>query len=126
VFACNYNVEQRHFPTREAARRVGEEGWIPAFLPQSAYDIYVWQSGDSGSERGAARFKPADVVVLRGNLASWKRAPTAPPAVDLEWWPAECQTPGAAFETYVAAPPLSKALAIKADSGLVCWWTTHA
>src|SRR5713226_6286735 len=115
VVACNYNVEQRHFATRNAARSAGEEGWLPAFLPPSAYDIHVWQNGDSGSERGAARFEAADIVVLRGNLGSWKAAPTAPPAVDFEWWPSECRTPGAAFETYVVAPPLSKAVAIKPD-----------
>jgi hypothetical protein len=129
--ACDYNVEQRHFATREAARTAGEEGWLPEFLPPSAFDIHVWQNGDSGSERGAARFDTADVAILRKHLTGWKPARTAPPAVDFAWWPTECRASnmgaeGAALEIYVAAPPLSKALAIKPGHGLVCWWTTHS
>ena len=130
LMGCDYNVERRHFVTRDAARSAGEEGWLPEFLPPSASDINVWQNGDSGAERGAARFDPAEVANVREQLAAWKRVPSAPPPVDFAWWPTECRASntggeGAGLETYIGAPPLSKAVAIK-PTGIVCWWTTHA
>lgn len=127
---CNYNVEQRHFPTRGAARTAHEEGWLPDFLPPSAYDIHVWENGDSGSERGAARFDPSELDDLENRLRTWQRRAAAPPAVDFDWWPVDCRQSslfaGASLDTYVAAAPISRAIGIRPDAGVICWWSTHA
>ena len=127
---CNYNVEQRHFPTRQAARTAHEEGWLPDFLPPSAYDIHVWENGDSGSERGAARFDPRDLQAVERSLRAWQRGAAIPPAVDFDWWPVDCRqssaSGGVSLDTYVADPPTSRAIAVRPDTGVICWWSTHA
>ena len=71
--ACDEVVHERHADFR-AAQDAGaiERGWIPAFVPSSAYDISDQHDLDSGAQTLSFRLPPADVPAM---LVGLKPAP---------------------------------------------------
>ncbi|MGH7027225.1 hypothetical protein [Brevundimonas sp.] len=71
--ACDEVVHERHSDF-QAARQAGaiERGWIPAFVPSSAYDIRDQHDLDSAAQTLSFRLPPDDVPAM---LVGLKRAP---------------------------------------------------
>lgn len=71
--ACD-EVVQEHHSDFQAARDAGaiERGWLPAFVPSSAYDIRDEHDLDSAAQTLSFRLPRADVPAM---LVGLKRAP---------------------------------------------------
>jgi hypothetical protein len=63
--------QESHFNTYEALRRselIGK-GWVPSFIPRSAYDIYEKHRLDVGRVNVKFRFAPGDITPIEGTCA---------------------------------------------------------
>lgn len=88
----NVNVQTDSFATMAEARQRGavERGWVPAFLPERAYEIRAAYDTNGPRRWGILNFTPADVDAVRALLRPEERS-LAGVRMDIpariEWWP---------------------------------------
>ncbi|MNY28259.1 hypothetical protein D3C86_1622200 [compost metagenome] len=77
--ACDEVVHER-YADFHAAKDAGaiERGWIPAFVPKSAYDIHERHDLDTGAQELSFRLPPADIPAM---LSGMERAESDAEAV---------------------------------------------
>jgi hypothetical protein len=88
----NVNVQTDSFATMAEARERGavSRGWVPAFLPERAYEIRAAYDTNGPRRWGILNFRPEDAQAVRGlllpgetSLAGWRMDIPA----RIEWWP---------------------------------------
>ena len=88
----NVNVQTDSFATMAEARQRGavERGWVPAFLPERAYEIRAAYDTDGPRRWGILNFTPGDVDAVRALLRP-EETSLAGVRMDIpariEWWP---------------------------------------
>ena len=97
VLVCLTACRERREATYEtllAAQENGaiERGWVPDFLPASAFTIREYHDLDTNEIWGTFRFEPAEWHSLREHLvflAPESGLATRSPGTDIDWWPPE-------------------------------------
>lgn len=92
-------IQETHYRTYAAAvgDRAVVRGWIPAFVPSSAYDIYEVHDQDTNAQRLRFRIPPSDARAMVRNMRSTTlrevRAMEQPPRLTLSVdWPRELES----------------------------------
>ena len=93
VAGCgDVNVETDSFATMDEARQRGavDRGWVPAFLPERAYELRAAYDTDTQRRWGILNFRTEDAGALRGALQP-DEVPLDGVTIDIppriEWWP---------------------------------------
>jgi hypothetical protein len=61
---CRYVTPTRTYASFEEARQVIEQGWLPGFLPESAYDIREKHDNEKNTVLAAFSFRSANDISL--------------------------------------------------------------
>ena len=67
--ACSEKVSESHQSyAAAAASGLFERGWLPAYIPQSSFEISTKNDLDANTAEGSFRFKPGDAESFLGHL----------------------------------------------------------
>jgi hypothetical protein len=92
--ACGRAVETGNFANVAEARQSGavERGWVPAALPEGAFELRAAYDRRGTQRWGLFNFRPADAEALRAILEP-EEISLAGAAIDIppriEWWPVQ-------------------------------------
>jgi hypothetical protein len=92
--ACGRAVETATFATLAEARESGavERGWVPAVLPDQAFELRAAYDTRGDQRWGLFNFRPADADALRAVLEPQEMS-LAGTVIDIppriEWWPVQ-------------------------------------
>ena len=92
--ACGRAVETANFATLAEARQAGavERGWVPAVLPEGAFELRAAYATRGAERWGLFNFRPADGDALRAIIEP-QAISLAGTVIDIppriEWWPVQ-------------------------------------
>ncbi len=77
IWLAGCDTMSSQFATRKEAEEIIRKGWLPASLPESAYDIRESHNLDSNRGSGSFRFKPSDAESFKNRLTPTTKAGNA-------------------------------------------------
>lgn len=132
--ACGRAVETANFASFAEARQSGavEQGWVPAIIPEGAYELRAAYDRRGTQRWGLFNFRPADADALRAVLEPEEISLDGtvidiPPRI--EWWPVQLRATldGERIQLtglrayHVRSEPL--VIAINWNQGRAYYWT---
>jgi hypothetical protein len=94
VAGCGRAIETANFATVTEARETGavERGWVPAIIPDAAYELRAAYDRRGPQRWGLFNFNPSDAAALRA-LLDPEEISLAGTVIDIpariEWWPVQ-------------------------------------